>query len=168
MRWPRSRWSKLHLGCPRTVAIRHRKVLTNTLPAIRVRLRTVGYRGGMMWCLDRFAGPRLAGVLQAKIISETCPPGSRIPPYHELRDAHRIALNTVQTAIRILAAEGLVEIRPTSAYVRDSARGNDGQTLPAELANLRAALRRSKEHPDAAESRVAVLLSRLRSEEGVH
>jgi DNA-binding FadR family transcriptional regulator len=148
--------------------IRHRKAITDTLPAIRVRLRTFGYRGGMMWNLDRFAGPRLADVLQAKIINGTCPPGSRIPPYRKLRIAHGIALNAAQAAIRIPAAEGLMEIRPASgAYVRDSACDDDGQTLRAELASIRAALRRSKEDPDAAESRVAVLLSRLRSEEGV-
>ena len=143
--------------------IRYRKAFADTWPAIRVRLRTFGYRDGMMWCLDRFAGPRLADVLQAKIIDGTCPPGSRIPPYRKLRDADGIALNMAQAAIRILAAEGLVEIRPASgAYVRDSAcDDDDGQTLRAELASLRAALRRSKKDPDAAESRVAALLSRL-------
>ena len=122
----------------------------------------------MIWRLDRFAGPRLVDVLQVKIINGTCPPGSRIPPYRKLRDADGIALNMAQAAIRILAAEGLVEIRPASgAYARDSACDDDGQTLRAELASLRAALRRSKKDPDAAESRVAALLSRLRSEEGV-
>lgn len=120
-----------------------------------------------MWTLDGFAGPRPADVLQAKIISGTCPPGSRIPAYRKLRNAHGIALNTAQAAIRILPAEG-VEIRPASgADVRDSACDDDSQTLRAELADIRAAVRRSKEDPDAAESRVAALLSRLRSEEGV-
>jgi DNA-binding FadR family transcriptional regulator len=37
-----------------------------------------------------------------------------------LRDAHHLALNTAQAAIRILAAGGLVEIRPAKdTYVRD-------------------------------------------------
>ena len=148
--------------------IRRRNVLADTLPAIRVRLRTFGYRGVMMWQPDRFAGLRLANVPRAKIISGTCPPGSRIPPYRQLRDAHEIALNTARTAIRILAAEGLMEIRPaSSAYARDRACDDDGQAVRAELANLRAALRRSKEDPDAVESRVSVLVSRPRSEEGV-
>jgi len=65
----------------------------------------------------------------------------------------------------MLATEGLVEIRPArGAYVRDNSDGDD-RTLRAELADLRAALRRSKEDLDAAESMVAVLLSRLQSEE---
>lgn len=90
-----------------------------------------------------------------------------MPSYRQLRDAHGIALNTAQAAIRMLAAEGLVEIRAArGAFVRDNTCDGDGQTLHAELANLRAALRRSKEDLDAAESRVAVLLSRLRFEDG--
>jgi GntR family transcriptional regulator len=122
----------------------------------------------MMSCLDRLADPRLADVLQAKIISGTCPPGRRKPPYRKLWEAHGLAPSTAQAAIGILAAEGLMEIRPVrGAYVRDSACDDDGETLRAELADLRAALRRSKEDPDAAGSGVAVLLSRFRSEEGV-
>jgi DNA-binding FadR family transcriptional regulator len=117
--------------------------------------------------MDRFASHRLADVLRTEIVSGICPPGSRIPSYRQLRNAHGVALNTAQAAIRMLAAEGLVEIRPArGAYVRDNTRDGDGQTLRAELADLRAALRRSKEDLAAAESRVAVLLSRLRSEDG--
>jgi DNA-binding FadR family transcriptional regulator len=147
---------------------RRRQTLADTLPAIRVRLRTVGYGGGVTQQLDRFASHRLADVLRAEIISGACAPGSRIPSYRQLRDAHGIALNTAQAAIRILAAEGLVEIRPArGAYVRDNTCDGDGQTLRAELADLRAALRRSKDDLDAAESRLAVLVSRLRSEDEV-
>ena len=68
----------------------------------------------------------------------------------------------------MLDAEGLVEIRPArGAYVRDHACDGDGPTLRTELADVRAALRRSKEDLEAAESRVAVLLSRLRSDEEI-
>ena len=117
--------------------------------------------------MDRFASHRLANVLRTEIISGICPPGSQIPSYRQLRNAHGVALNTAQAAIRMLAAEGLVEIRPArGSYVRNNTCDGDGQTLRAELADLRAALRRSKEDLDAAESRVAVLLSRLRSEDG--
>jgi DNA-binding FadR family transcriptional regulator len=118
--------------------------------------------------LDRFASHWLADVLRIKISSGSCPPGSRIPSYRQLRDAHGVALNTAQAAVRILAAEGLVEIRPASGtYVSRNTCHGDGQPLHAELADLRAALRRSKQDLDAAESRVAFLLARLRSEEGV-
>jgi len=135
---------------------------------MRVRIKTVGYGCRVTQQLDRFASRRLADDLRSKIISGACPPGSRMPSYRQLREAHGVALNTAQAAVRRLAAEGLVEIRPASgAYVRDNTCDGDGQALHAELAGLRAALRRSKEDLDAAESRVAVLLARLRSEDGV-
>jgi DNA-binding GntR family transcriptional regulator len=77
-------------------------------------------------------------------------------------------MNTAQAAIRMLAAEGLVEIRPARrTYVRDITRDGDGQTLHAELAGLHAALRRSKADLDAAENKVTILLSRLGSESEV-
>jgi len=133
---------------------------------MRFCLKTVGYSYRVVQPQpDRFASRRLADALRTEIISGACPPGSRIPSYRQLRDAHGVALNTAQAAIRMLATEGLVEIRPArGAYVRDNSDG-DGRTLRAELADLRAALRRSKEDLDAAESMVAVLLSRLQSEE---
>lgn len=117
--------------------------------------------------LDRFASHRLAEVLRTGISSGACPPGSRIPSYRQLRDAHGVALNTAQAAIRILAAEGLVEIRPSrGAYVRSNSRERDDRTLDAELADLRAALQRTKQQLGAAENMAAALASRLRSEDG--
>lgn len=78
-----------------------------------------------------------------------------------------MALNTAQAAIRMLAAEGLVDIRPArGAYVRDNTPGGDDRTLRGELADLRAALQRTKDQLGAAESMVAALLSRLRSADG--
>jgi DNA-binding FadR family transcriptional regulator len=134
---------------------------------MRVRIRTVGYRCPVAERTDRFASHRIADALRTTISSGACPPGSRIPSYRQLRDTHGVALNTAQAAIRMLAAEGLVEIRAArGAFVRDKSCDGDGQSLRAELADLRAALRRSKEDLDAAESRVAVLLSRLRFEDG--
>ena len=70
-------------------------------------------------------------------------------------------MNTAQAAIRLLAADGLAEIRPGSgAYVRDRA-GLAERPLRAELAELHAALRRSRQELAAAEKKVAGLLSRL-------
>ena len=44
-----------------------------------------------------------------------------MPSYRQLRDAHHVAQNTAQAAVRLLAAEGLVEIRPArGAYVRET------------------------------------------------
>ena len=149
-----------------TAGINGRGICPDTLPAIRVRLKTVSYGCRVTQPLDRFASHRLAGVLRTGISSGACPPGSRIPSYRQLRDAHGVALNTAQAAIRILAAEGLVEIRPSrGAYVRNNTRDGDGRTLDAELADLRAALQRTREQLGAAESMAAALLFRLRSEE---
>lgn len=134
---------------------------------MRVRLNTVGYGCRVAQELDRFASHRLAGVLRTEISSGACPPGSRIPSYRQLREAYQVALNTAQAAIRMLAAEGLVDIRPArGAYVRDNTPGGDDRTLRGELADLRAALQRTKDQLGAAESMVAALLSRLRSADG--
>lgn len=106
----------------------------------------------------------LADALRAQIKAGAYPPGSRLPSYRQLRDSHHVALNTAQAAIRMLAADGLVEIRPASgAYVRGAPDGT-GLTLRAELADLQSVLRRSKQDLAAAETAVASLLARLAAE----
>jgi DNA-binding FadR family transcriptional regulator len=114
---------------------------------------------------NRTASKQLADTLRAQIADGAYPPGSKIPSYRQLRDSHHVALNTAQAAIRMLAADGLVEIRPArGAYVRDSSNGG-GPALRAELAGLQAALRRSKRDLAEAETTVASLLARLPAEE---
>ena len=106
----------------------------------------------------------LADALRAQIAAGAYPPGSRLPSYRQLRDSHHVALNTAQAAIRMLAADGLVVIRPASgAYVRGAPDGT-ALTLRAELADLQAVLRRSKQDLSAAETAVASLLTRLAAE----
>lgn len=84
-----------------------------------------------------------------------------MPSYRQLRDLHHVAQNTAQAAVRLLAAEGLVEIQPArGAYVRDNADAADGSNLHAELISLRATLRRSKHELTEAEKAVASLLAR--------
>lgn len=113
---------------------------------------------------DRAASRQLAETLRAQIAGGAYPPGSKIPSYRQLRDAHHVAQNTAQAAVRLLAAEGLVEIRPASgAYVRGVGDGKN-LTLRAELADLRTVLRRSKQDLAAAEAAVASLLARLPAE----
>jgi DNA-binding FadR family transcriptional regulator len=113
---------------------------------------------------DRAASRHVADALRAQIASGAYPPGSKIPSYRQLRDAHHVAQNTAQAAVRLLAAEGLVEIRPASgAYVRGVPDG-ENLTVRAELANLRAVLRRSKQDLAAAETAVTSLLARLPAE----
>jgi DNA-binding FadR family transcriptional regulator len=114
---------------------------------------------------DRTASRQLADILRAQIAGGAYPPGSKIPSYRQLRDAHNVALNTAQAAIRMLAADGIVEIRPArGAYVRGGLDGTN-PTLRAELADLQAVLRRSKQDLVAAETAVATLLARLPAED---
>ena len=113
---------------------------------------------------DRNASTQLADALRAEIEGGAYPPGTKIPSYRQLRDAHHVALNTAQAAIRILAAEGLVEIEPArGAYVRETSDGRS-PTLRAELADLQTVLRRSRQDLASAEKAVAGLLARLPAE----
>jgi GntR family transcriptional regulator len=101
-------------------------------------------------------------MLRAEIAGGAYPPGTRLPSYRQLRDDHHVALNTAQAAIQILAVEGLVEIRPArGAYVREGTGAGPAPSLRAELTDLRAALRRSRQDLGAAENAVADILTRL-------
>ncbi len=83
-----------------------------------------------------------------------------MPSYRQLRDVHHVAQNTAQAAIRLLAAEGLVDIRPArGVYVREDAGAAAGSDLHAELTALQGALRRSKQELTDAEKTVASLLA---------
>lgn len=116
---------------------------------------------------ETHASKLLAATLRAAITDGTYLAGSRLPSYRKLRDEHDVALNTAQAAVRILAAEGLVEIRPGSgAYVRDSS-GDGTVPLRSELTELRAALRQTRKDLAIAEEKVASLLSRLPPDEAI-
>ena len=115
---------------------------------------------------DRHASRRLATTIKADIAEGRYPAGTRLPSYRQLRDEHGVALNTAQAAIHILAAEGLVEIRPAKgAFVCDDASSRQQPVLQSELADLQAVLRRSRQDLTAAENAVATLIARLKSEE---
>lgn len=117
--------------------------------------------------IDRNASRQLADALRAKIEAGVYPPGGKLPSYRQLRDDHGVAVNTAQAAIRMLAAEGLAEIRPAQgAYVRDRADGSS-PTLRAELADVQMVLRRSKKDLATAERTLAGLLARLPAEEKI-
>ena len=114
---------------------------------------------------DHTASRQLANALRAQIAGGAFPPGSKIPSYRQLRDSHHVALNTAQAAIRMLAADGLVEIRPASgAYVREVPGNGTNLTLRDELSGIQAVLRRSRKDLAAAETAVASLLARLPAE----
>jgi DNA-binding FadR family transcriptional regulator len=110
---------------------------------------------------DRFASRRLADILRAEIRNGTYLPGTRMPSYRQLRDMHHVAQNTAQAAVRLLAAEGLVEIQPArGAYVREPTQSDKSPNLRAELASLQASLRRSKQELAEAENTIASMLAR--------
>ena len=114
---------------------------------------------------DHTASRQLADALRAQIAGGAFPPGSKIPSYRQLRDSHHVALNTAQAAIRMLAADGLVEIRPArGAYVRGGPGNGKDLALRDELADLQVVLRRSRHDLAAAETAVASLLARLPAE----
>ena len=110
---------------------------------------------------DKHASRQLADTLRAQIADGTYAAGARLPSYRQLRDDHAVALNTAQAAIRLLATEGQVDIRPGSgAFVRPPIDGA-GRPLRTELTELRDALRRSRQDLAAAEKTITGLLSRL-------
>ena len=91
-----------------------------------------------------------------------------MPSYRQLRDEHRVALNTAQAAIRMLARDGLVEIRPAKgAFVLQDSAAGQRPALGSELAHVQAMLRRSRQELTAAEKALTHLLARLQSEETV-
>lgn len=62
---------------------------------------------------------QIADELRGGIASGLYPPGERLPSEDSLVIKHGCAVNTVRSAIRLLVAEGLVEVRPKSgSYVR--------------------------------------------------
>lgn len=104
---------------------------------------------------------QLADILRADIKAGVYPPGAKLPSYRQLRDGHHVALNTAQAAIRLLAADGLVVIRPAlGAYVQAGA-DEAGPTLRTELADLQAVVRRSRKDLAKAEKAITGLLARL-------
>ena len=148
--------------CIKTVISRRR--------GVKYRLKTGSYTGVMTSPgPDRFASRRLADALRAEIRNGTYPPGAQMPSYRQLRDVHHVAQNTAQAAVRLLAAEGLVHIRPArGAYVRENPDTDNSSDLQVALASLQAILQRSRQELTEAESTVAALLARHVTGERAH
>jgi GntR family transcriptional regulator len=112
------------------------------------------------------ASRRVAGLLRADIEAGKLPVGSRLPSYRSLMAEHGIALNTAQTAIRLLEQEGRVIVRQArGAYVVER-----GSPVPpevqlhevrAELRDLRDQLRDASGAVSKLEQRVGALVDRL-------
>lgn len=109
----------------------------------------------------------LADLLRHEIDSGKYPIGTKLPSYRQLADMHGAAPNTIGEAVRILAAEGRVKVRPNAgAVVSDP---NAKPTSPeqhlrdtrASLIELRAQLRTVRRDVDAIDGRIEDLLSDL-------
>lgn len=132
--------------------------------------KPVGYAGGVGTEDDeRHESRRLANLLRVEIQQGTSyPPGAKLPSYRQLAAAHGVARNTVGAAVRLLEAEGVVDIRPASgAYVRDPAAVPPVRDVRAELKELLEQLQRAKNELATAQKRVSGLLESLPGEERV-
>lgn len=52
---------------------------------------------------------RIVGSITDKIYSGVLKPGQRLPTYRQLAEEYEVSVTTLQTALRLLRASGLVE-----------------------------------------------------------
>ena len=109
----------------------------------------------------------IADRLRREIESGAYPAGSKLPSYRQLASTFGAAPNTVGEAMRLLASEGRVVIRPQAgAVVVDSSDvvvSAEARLAAArsELVVLREELRSIRQAVDQIDGRVAELISRL-------
>ncbi len=105
---------------------------------------------------------RVAALIRTDIEAGKYPPGAKLPSQRQLEQMHGAARNTVGAALRLLQAEGLVDVRPNSgAYVRDLRATPRPRNMRAELRDLQDQLHRTKRELVAAQKQVAGLLDSL-------
>lgn len=93
----------------------------------------------------RLGSAEIAGELRREIGEGRLGPGERFPAERVLATAHGVARGTVREAINLLAAEGLVEIRPGSGTYIKAGQVQDSNMVvenasPLELIDTRFAL----------------------------
>ena len=113
---------------------------------------------------ERHESRRLANALRAEIQRGGAgyQPGAKLPSYRQLAAEHSVARNTVGAALRLLEAEGIVDVRPASgAYVRDPKDVPPERDVRAELTELRDQLQRTKRDLAAAQQTVLGLLEQF-------
>lgn len=109
----------------------------------------------------------LADQLRALIQSGTYAVGDKLPGYRTLASQLRAAPNTIGEAIRLLAAEGLLVVKPNSgAYVSDPAdrQGSAEDQLREARAGLLALRTQShsvRQALDELDARMASMLDKL-------
>ncbi len=105
---------------------------------------------------------RLASLIRADIEAGKYAPGTKLPSHRQLEEMHGAARNTVGAALRLLQADGLVDVRPNSgAYVRDPHATPPQRDVRAELKGLQDQLHRTKRELAAAQKQVAGLLDSI-------
>jgi GntR family transcriptional regulator len=107
---------------------------------------------------------QLAELLRAEIDGMAAE--TRLASYRELAERHGFARNTVQTAVRLLEAEGVVEIRGTAGvFVRDQSTGTGSvEGLRADLASVQQQLTAARQVLADTEAAVEDLLRKLPAE----
>ena len=101
---------------------------------------------------------RVASQLRADIEGGKYRPGTKLPSYRQLEDSYGVARNTVAAALRVLQADGLVDIRPNSgAYVRDPSAPRT-RDIRTELLDLQEQLHKTRRELAVAQKRVSGLL----------
>lgn len=109
----------------------------------------------------------IAAQLRAEIESGTYPADTKLPPYRELAKTLGAAPNTVGEAVRILASEGLVVIKPSSSVVVRSldevpvSQGERNELVRRDLTQVREDLRDVRTRLNELDDRVSGLLSQL-------
>lgn len=105
----------------------------------------------------------LADQLRRAIDEGTYPVGSKLPSYRELAAEFGAARNTVGEAVKLLAAEGRVEIRPNArAVVRDPAEAPPSTPATrSELIEVHGRVRAARKLLNELDTHVAALIDRL-------
>lgn len=112
----------------------------------------------------------LADLLRQEIDSGKYPVGTKLPSYRQLAEMHGAAPNTIGEAVRILAAEGRVKVKPNAGVVvadRNAKAASPDQHLRdtrASLVGLRTQLRAVRREVDAIDERLEDLISDLPSD----
>ncbi|MCX2949970.1 winged helix-turn-helix domain-containing protein [Lentzea sp. NEAU-D7] len=107
----------------------------------------------------------LADLLRREIDSGKYPVGTKLPSYRQLAEMFGAAPNTVGEAVRTLAAEGRVRVKPNAGAVvavpHPKTPEQQLQEARAGLVEVRERLRSVRRDVDALDSRVADLIAGL-------
>jgi DNA-binding FadR family transcriptional regulator len=116
---------------------------------------------------DQKTRAEIAARLREDIAAGVYPVGSKLPSYRQIGADWGAATNTVGEAVRVLAREGLVTIRPQSGAVvndpsaRPAAPEDQLRETRAELLGVRDELRAVRRTVDELDDQVSSLIGRL-------